>query len=131
MPPRRTPPKQDRALRALLEAYLDDGGAQPPPDRHFEASQQLEDLAMHDPEAFWQFLLLLLEHDRGLTSLVGLGVALTWLLRWHPDDFDERVAGLASRDQQMRDIVTGLDFERIAPDVRARLDAALSGPLSS
>ena len=80
---------------------------------------------MYDPEAFWQFLLLFLERRSGLTDLVGLGLSLTWLLRYHPDQFDERVAGLVRRDRQAREIVSGIDQERIAPDVWAKLEAAL------
>jgi len=124
---RKTPPKPDRFLRILLEAYMDDESADPPA-RHFESLQQLDDLAMHDPETFWEFVLLLLERPRGLTYLVGLGMALTWLLRWHPDHFDERVAGLARRDPQMREIVSALDAARIAPDVWAKLERAISEP---
>jgi hypothetical protein len=92
-----------------------------------EAKLQLDDLAMHDPEAFWRFLLLLLERKPGLTHLVGLGAGpLTWLLRWHPDDFDERVAGLIRRDGQMWDVAVEVDRQRVAPDVYAKLEAAMS-----
>lgn len=92
-----------------------------------EAKLQLDDLAMHDPEAFWHFLLLLLESRSGRNHLVGLGAGpLTWLLRWHPDSFDERVAGLIRRDTQMWDVAIEVDRERIAPDVYAKLEAAMS-----
>lgn len=118
---------EDRADRALLDAYLDDGRAGPEPRAWMEAKLQLDDLAMHDPEAFWRFLLLLLERKPGLTHLVGLGAGpLTWLLRWHPDDFDERVAGLIRRDGQMWDVAVEVDRQRVAPDVYAKLEAAMS-----
>jgi hypothetical protein len=71
----------------------------------------------------------LLERQPGLTHLVGLGAgAVTWLLRWHPDDFDERVAGLIRRDRQMWDVAVEIDRQRVAPDVFAKLEAALYAP---
>jgi hypothetical protein len=110
---------EGRADRALLEAYLGDGFT--------TWFIQLDDLAMHDPEAFWRFLLLLLERKPGLIHLVGLGAGpLTRLLRCHPDDFDERVAGLVRRDRQMWDLAAEIDRERVAPDVYAKLEAAIS-----
>jgi hypothetical protein len=68
---------------------------------------------------------LLLEGRPGLDDLVGLGAGpVTWLLRWHPDQFDERVAGLIRRDRQMWEIGIEIERERIAPDVFAKIQAA-------
>ncbi|MEW5684058.1 MAG: DUF6869 domain-containing protein [Pseudomonadota bacterium] len=121
---KRAATRVESATRRLVEAYLR-AGAEPwwPPGR--EAEAQVDNLAMHDPETFWQFLLLLLERRPGLTDLVHLGGALTWLLRYHPDQFDERVAGLARREQQMRDVLSSVDPNRIAPDVWAKIDTAI------
>lgn len=120
----KTAPKVNRAIRELVDAYLE-GGTAPWSDRGLEAESQVEDLAKYDPEAFWQFLLLLLERRPGLSDRVPLGRSLTWLLRYYPDQFDERVAGLARRDRQMRDIISAVDQDRIAPDVWAKLETAL------
>jgi len=118
---RKTKPKPDRFLRQLAEAYLSEDTAERLSQARLNASMQLEDLAMHQPEAFWECLLLLLERRPGLDTLVSLATPLTWLLRLHPDQFDERVAGLARRDSQMWDIVSAVDRDRIAPDVSAKL----------
>ena len=118
--------KPTPAMRRLVEAYLNDGGAGPEPEAYRAAKQQLDDLAMHEPEALWEFLILLLEGRPGLDDLVGLGAGpVTWLLRRHPDQFDERVAGLIRRDRQMWEIGIEIERERIAPDVFAKIQAAL------
>ena len=80
---------------------------------------------MHAPEAFWDFLSLLLERRPGLSELIALASSLTWLLRYYPDHFDERVAGVARRDEQMREILSAVDPDRIAPDVWAKIEAAI------
>lgn len=116
--------RADRATRDLVEAYIR-AGAEPWWEPGREAEGHVENLAMHAPEAFWDFLSLLLERRPGLSELVGLGTAMTWLLRYYPDRFDERVAGGARRDQQMRDILSGVDPDRIAPDVWAKIEAAI------
>lgn len=122
---KRTAHRVDRAARDLVEAYLR-AGLEPWWEPGREAEAQVENLAMHAPEAFWDFLSLLLERRPGLTDLVDLGGALTWLLRCYPDQFDERVAGLARRDQQMRDILSAADPGRIAPDVWTKIETAVS-----
>lgn len=126
MSKRKATPKPAPAMRRLLQAYLNDGGAGPEPEAYRAAKQQLHDLAMHEPEALWEFLQLLLEGRPGLDDLVGLGGGpVTWLLRWHPDQFDERVTGLIRRDPQMREIGIEIEPERVAPDVYAKVQAAL------
>lgn len=117
--------RADQATRDLVEAYLR-AGAEPWWEPGRETEGQVENLAMHAPEAFWDFLSLLLERRPGLTDLVPLGMSLTWLLRYYPDHFDERVAGLARQDQQMRDILSAVDPDRIAPDVWTKIEAAVS-----
>lgn len=117
--------RADQAARDLVEAYLR-AGAEPwwEPGREIEV--QVENLAMHAPEAYWDFLSLLLERRPGLTDLVPLGMSLTWLLRYYPDHFHERVAGLARQDQQLRNILSAVDPDRIAPDVWTKIEAAIS-----
>lgn len=117
--------RADRATRDLVEAYLR-AGSEPWWEPGREAERQVESLAMHAPEAFWDFLSLLLERRPGLSDLVPLGTSLTWLLRYYPDHFDERVAGLAGQDQQMREILSAVDPNRIAPDVWTKIEAAVS-----
>lgn len=114
----------DRATRELVQAYLR-AGSEPWWEPGRQAEVQVGNLAMHDPESFWLFLQLLLEQRPGLTDLIDLGGALTWLLRYYPDQFDERVAGLARREQQMRDILSAADPNRIAPDVWTKIEVAL------
>jgi hypothetical protein len=85
---------------------------------HHVASQQVDDLAFDQPELFWRFLELAVGSDISLSALSDVGWGpLTWLLRRHPDDWAERIAGFALRDERMRALVSGVDQERIAPDV--------------
>jgi hypothetical protein len=115
----------DRQLKELLTAYVDRGATGGSiTDQHLRASQQLDDLAMHDPERFWRFTEMALASSLEASALAGLGAGpLTWLLRWHPDDFDSRVAGMMRASAVMRTLVAEMDAERIAPDVWMQLEA--------
>ena len=53
---------------------------------------------------------------------IGWG-PLTWLLRRYPDDWVERVAGLARRESRMSALVSGVDQDRVAPDIWRQLHA--------
>ena len=119
----------ERWLATLLAAYSRRGGGDiPTREAYHQASQQLDDLASHEPETFWRFLELALEAPTPFEALSGLGRGpLMWLLRYYPDHFDKRVAGAARRDQRMRQLVAEIDPDRIAPDVWRQLGAAMSG----
>lgn len=49
---------------------------------------------------------------------------LYWLLRRHPDDYDQRLAALVRRDERFRLLVQEIDSDRIAPDVWRQVEAA-------
>jgi len=91
-----------------------------------EASQRVDDLAYHQPELFWRFLELVAGSDIPLGDLSDIGWGpLTWLLRRYPDDWGERVAGLAKRDERMMALAHGIDRDRIAPDIVRLFDDAV------
>jgi hypothetical protein len=105
--------KRDLELSDLACRYADRTSP-----AHHEARQLVDDLAFDQPELFWRFLELVVGSDIPLTDLGDIGWGpLTWLLRRHPDDWGERVAGLAKSDERMRALIDGVDQDRIAPDV--------------
>lgn len=105
--------KRDADLSVLAYEYAD--RASP---RHADASQRVDDLAYHHPELFWRFLELVVGSNIPLDDLSDLGWGpLTWLLRRYPDDWGERVAGLAKSDGRMMTLAASIDDDRIAPDV--------------
>lgn len=113
----------ERWLTALLAVYRRHEGG----DDYFQASQQIEDLAMQEPETFWRFMELALDSPATAYELRDLGHGpLLWLLRYYPDNFDKRVAGAVRRDQRMRSLVGEMDQDRVAPDVWRQLKVALS-----
>jgi hypothetical protein len=106
-------------MKLLLAQYVSSISAE-----QLEASQVVDDLAFYDPTAFWTFIELAAESDFELERLKPIGWGpLTWLLRLHPDDFVERVAGGALRDPRIRWMVERIDQDRVAPDVWRRLQS--------
>ena len=120
----------EKWLGELLTAYLN---RQAPTGTaaqkaHFDATQQVDDLAFHDPETFWQFLEVALASEASAEDLGDIGWGpLTWLLRYYPDDFVERVEGLSRRDDRMRRLVASVEHDRVAPDIWRRLEIAIDG----
>src|ERR1700742_2077234 len=92
-----------------------------------EASIELENLAMFEPSTFWEFIEHLAATSASAEALEGLGErGLYWLLRKHPDEYSERIAGLVRRDKRFRRLVREVDADRIAPDVWRQIEAGLA-----
>ena len=114
----------EKRLRELLAEYVSTTE-----QVRSDAGQQIDDLAFHEPELFWRLLEVALLADVDVERLRNIGWGpLTWLLRRFPDDFADRVAGAARRDARMRQIVAGVEQDRVAPDVWRRLQSAIGNP---
>jgi hypothetical protein len=125
---KQTDQRTDKWLRELLADYVNQiaNDGTHANKAHFDAVQQVDDLAFHVPETFWRFLELALSSGTDLRLLGDIGWGpLTLLLRRHPDDFVERVAGFARRDARMRELVSGIEMDRIAPDVWRAIELAI------
>lgn len=108
------------ALAAYVRGY--------PDEEYSEASSQVYDLAMFEPETFWYFMEYVAASNIPAENLNGLGeCGLYWLLRHYPDSYDKRLAGLVREDERFRHLIQEVDPDRVAPDVWRRMEAALRG----
>jgi len=114
--------RADGQIRQLVDAYLSSGSED---WSEGGVATRVEDLATGDPDRFWQFLELLLENQLGLNDLVALGRPLTSLLRYHPDLMTDGLASAARQSRQMRDALTAVDSDRVAPDVWKKVSSAI------
>lgn len=115
----------DRWLERMLAAYV--GDSEKADRTNADARFELENLAMHDPGLFWEFIEYVAASSTPVDKLRGLGRdGLYWLLRRNPDDYDKRLAGLVRRDERFRALIGELDPDRIAPDVWRQIQAALA-----
>ncbi len=122
---RRANQRLDKWLERILASYT---GDETKADRtRTEASMELEDLARFDPHAFWPFMEYVAESAVPVEQLRGLGWSgLYPLLRYYPDEFDKRIAGLIRRDHRFRELVREVDPDRVAPDIWRQIEAALA-----
>jgi hypothetical protein len=122
--PDRTRQRLEKWLAWVLAAYVRGH----PDEEYSEASTQLHDLAMFEPETFWYFMEYVATSDIPAEKLHNLGrFGLYWLLRHYPDAYDKRVAALVREDERFRQLIREVDPDRIAPDVWRRMEAALRG----
>lgn len=88
------------------------------------ASDELDDLVLHQPDRVWRIILHILARDppREVRAILAAG-HLESLLRAHAIDFIDRVEEQAAKDQPFRAILSGVD-------PAACRSAAFSGRLS-
>lgn len=116
----------DKWLDRMLASYTEDDSKA---DRtQTEASIELGDLARFDPTTFWEFMEYVADSAVPAEQLRGLGWSgLYPLLRYYPDDYDKRIAGLLRRDGRFRQLIREVDPDRVAPDIWRQIEAALAG----